>query len=392
MENKANAGKPRREKGTGTIWQKENGTWMGKLDIGKTAEGKRKFKSFSGKTQAEVKRKIREFLAGDNNVDKRKITVEEYIWNWAKLYKHGSIKSSSYDAIEKTIRNHIVPFIGMIQLQQLTSDDIQELLKDLKNKHGYSHSTVKKVYDCLKQMLTHATINDDIVKNPMLLIKPPDKRQFETKEIKFFDRNECALIVEEASRLYKTGKPVYVYADAYILMLNTGIRMGEAIGLEKRDWDQDAKTLHIRRNVQSVFKRDSDGERIGGKELIYNTTKTYSGDRIIPLNKNATEALNRLCSKYPNSKYIIADSKESVVPPERLERTFYRILDNVSIPRTGLHSLRHTFASTLFAKKVDIKTISKLLGHASIQITIDTYIHLFENIDHNAVAQLDNEF
>ena len=89
---------------------------------------------------------------------------------------------------------------------------------------------------------------------------------------------------------------------------------------------------------------------------------------------------------------LIADSKQKVVPPERLERTFYYLLKNVGIEKTGLHSLRHTFASTLFAQKVDIKTISKLLGHASIQITLDTYVHLFEDIDHDAVAQLDDLF
>ena len=168
--------------------------------------------------------------------------------------------------------------------------------------------------------------------------------------------------------------------------------MGEAIGLEKQDWDKEKKTLHIRRNVQSVLKRDADGERAGGKELVYNSTKTYSSDRVLPLNKRATEALERLCAKYPNSPYIICDSKQNLVPPERLERTFYYMLKNIGIEKTGVHSLRHTFASTLFAKKVDIKTISKLLGHANIQITLDTYIHLFENIDHNAVAQLDDEF
>ena len=382
----------RRDNGMGTIYQRENGTWVGKITLGKDQEGKKKYKCFSGKTQAEVKRKIVEFHQGGCKTEIRKISVGEYVWNWAKIYKKGSIRDSSFDAIEKTIKNHIIPEIGMIQLQALTADDIQQLITDMKDKKGYSHSTVKKVYDCLRQVLTHATIKEDIVKNPILLVKMPDKRQFPQKEIRFFNHAECSAIVEETGRTYSNGKPIYVYADAFVLMLNTGIRMGEAIGLEKQDWDREAKTLHIRRNVQSVLKRGADGETVGGKQLVYNTTKTYSSDRVLPLNKRATEALERLCAKYPDCPYIIADSKQKVVPPERLERTFYYLLKNIGIEKTGLHSLRHTFASTLFAQKVDVKTISKLLGHASIQITLDTYIHLFEDIDHDAVAQLDDLF
>ena len=381
----------RRDNGTGTIYQRENGTWVGRIYLGKNAEGKPRYKSLSGKTQAEVKRKIKEYNQGGNKTEIKKISVEEYIWNWARIYKLGNMKDSSYDRIEDTIRKHIVPNIGMIQLQQLSSDDIQKLINKMKES-GYSHSSIKKVYDCLNQVLTHATIKDDIVKNPMLVVNMPDKRQFTKKEIRFFNRQESTLIMEEAVRKYNTGRPIYVYGDAYILMLNTGIRMGEAIGLEKQDWDTEKKTLHIRRNVQSVCKRDENGERLVGRELAYNTTKTYSADRVLPLNKNATEALVRLCEKYPESPYIIADTKQNIVPPERLERTFYYMLKDLGFEKTGVHSLRHTFASTLFAKKVDIKTISKLLGHANIQITLDTYVHLFENIDHDAVAQLDDEF
>ena len=79
-----------------------------------------------------------------------------------------------------------------------------------------------------------------------------------------------------------------------------------------------------------------------------------------------------------------------MVPPERVERTFYYLLNNVGLEREGPHSLRHTFASLLFAKGVDVKTVSTLLGHASIQITLNTYIHLMENVEYDAVAKLDD--
>lgn len=381
----------KRDNGTGTIYPRKNGSWVGKIYLGRDETGKEKFKYLSGKTEGEVKRKIREYNQAGTKIEVKKVSLQEYLYNWLKTFKRGTIKDSSYDTLEKTVRNQIVPYIGLIHLQQITSADIQNLLNDLKEK-GYSYSTVKKAHDCLNEMFEHATIADDISKNPMLLVNMLAQSEFEKKEIRYFTEEECSLIIEESSRQYSTGKLVYQYADAYILMLNTGIRMGEAIGLKKTDWNKNNNTLHIQRNIQSISKRDASGNRIKGKQLVSNTTKTYSGDRILPLNKTATEALERLCEQHPNSEYIICSSKGDIVPPERLERTFYRILKNVGINQAGTHSLRHTFASVLFAKDTDVKTVSELLGHASIQITLNTYIHLIGKPKHNAVAKLDDVF
>lgn len=381
----------KRDNGTGTIYQRTNGSWVGKIYLGRDDSGKEKFKYLSGKTEGEVKRKIREYNQSGSRIETKKISLQEYLYVWLRTFKRGTIKDSSYDTLEKTIRNQIVPYIGLIQLQQVTSTDIQTLLNNLKEK-GYSYSTVKKAHDCLNDMFEHATIADDVSKNPMLLVNMLAKSEFEKKEIRYFTEEECALLIEEASRQYSTGKLVYQYADAYILMLHTGIRLGEAIGIKKADWDKKENTLHIQRNIQSISKRDANGNRVKGKQLVSNTTKTYSGDRILPLNKAATEALERLCAQHPNSEYIVCSSKGEVVPPERLERTFYRVLKNVGISQAGTHSLRHTFASMLFANGTDVKTVSELLGHASIQITLNTYVHLIGKPKYNAVAKLDNIF
>lgn len=384
----ANKASKRREKGTGTIYQRDNGTWVGKIDIGLNENGKRKFKCFSGKTEAEVKRKIREYNKSDNHVDTKRVSVGTYLMDWLMTYKKGTIKPGSLDALEKTIKNHIVPNIGFIQLQSLSSEDVQRLLVRLKDVDGYSHSTVKKVYDCLNAAFTHAILSNDVARNPMSTVKMPDKNLFKTKEIRVFNEKECSLIIEECSREYSTGALVYQYADVYILMMNTGIRLGEAIGIKVSDIDFDNRTIHIRRNLQSVSKRDNDGNRITGKVLVENTTKTYSGNRIIPLNDAALTSLNRLCASADECEYVVHSSSGKPVPPERIERTFYRILRNAGIEKCGTHSLRHTFASMLFANGVDIKTVSELLGHASIQITMNTYVHLIGNTKHAAVDKL----
>lgn len=182
---------------------------------------------------------------------------------------------------------------------------------------------------------------------------------------------------------------MYPYGDAFILALHTGLRMGELIALQKGDVDFEAKKLYVRRNAQVVGKRNVDGSRASGRRTVLSTTKTYSGTRTISLNNIALEAARRLCDSHPESQCAICGVRGGQVTHERFERSFYRVLDNCGLERTGVHSLRHTFASFLFEQGIDIKTISTLLGHASTKITMDTYIHLIQDTGMYAVAALE---
>lgn len=123
----------RREKGTGTIYQRENGTWAGRINEGIGGNGKPKYKYFSGKTEAEVKRKIREYNKSGSKIEIKKISLGTYVNNWLQTYKKNTIKDTSFDTLEKTVRNYVIPRLGGIQLQQLTSDDIQKCLQGLKD-------------------------------------------------------------------------------------------------------------------------------------------------------------------------------------------------------------------------------------------------------------------
>lgn len=285
-------GKPRRERGTGRVYQRGK-KWMGRLDItsdvGLTSDGKRSYKYFSGNSEGEVKRKIREYNKQNYHISSNKVSFSEYAKNWLYVYKKFDLKRSSFDRLENTLNHQVIPYLGLIQLQQISSSDIQKMLIKLQDA-GKSYSTIKKAHDCVQAIMKHALIEGDISKDPMLTVRMPNKAQFEQKEIRIFTREEAAAIVEEVGRTYQNGAPVYPYGKAYILMLNTGLREGELIGLLKEDWDKDAATIHVKRNVQSVKKREG-ADAAGGYELVTNSTKTYSGDRIIHLNQAATKAI-----------------------------------------------------------------------------------------------------
>ena len=386
----------RREKGTGTIY-KHNDRYYGKINLGRKADGSNNIKNFSGKSEADVKKQIREFNLNRDDVEQNDVscmTLEEYISEWLKTYKHPDLKASSYDRLEKTVKTYIIPNLGYIQLSQIGSDDIQEYLNNLsKNDKMLSMSSIKKIYDAMNGCFKHALIKGDISSNPMLLVKIPSKfKELPKKEIRVFSEKEVSLIQEELNRKYSSGTPVYQYGDVFTIMLNTGVRMGEAVGLKWNDYDEDNRQIHVRRNVQIVRKRNRSGDAEQGYRMLEQSTKTYSGNRIIDLNNNANAAIKKFKEKNNKSENIICNSKGEPLSPKQLERTFYRILKNVGIPKTGLHSLRHTFASTMFLHGVDVKTVSKILGHANVSITYNTYIHIIEKQKVDAVKILDNIF
>lgn len=377
----------RRDNGMGTIYQRENGTWVGRIKE-KGKDGKTKYKCFSGKSQAEVKRKIREFNKLTDAIDPTEVSVKTYMDNWLLNAKKGKIKDSSYDRLENTAKHQVIPFLGDFHLSEVSTADIDSVLKTLKE-NGLSYSSVKKAYDCINAMFTYAVKKRDITVNPAALVEMPHKSEFEKKEIRYFTPTEAARIIEECGRLYSTGTPVYPYGDAFVLTMNTGLRIGELLGLQKSDIDFEKREMHIRRNAQIVKNRNADGSRSTGRRLVPSTTKTYSGNRRIALNNTAYEAAERLCRSHPESEYVVRGANGNPIMHERLERSFYRVLRNCDIEPTGLHALRHTFASMLFANGTDIKTISTLLGHSSVKITIDTYVHLLQDTGREAVAQLE---
>ena len=114
----------RREKGTGTIIKTETG-YKGKIDIGRGPDGKRKFKCFSGKTEAEVKRKIREYNKSGAPTNPQQILLKDYLMSWLVNIKRISLKPSSYDRLESTALNQVIPRMGTFKISEITPEDIR---------------------------------------------------------------------------------------------------------------------------------------------------------------------------------------------------------------------------------------------------------------------------
>lgn len=151
----------RREKGTGTIYQRENGTWARRMNLGRGGDGKIKYKCVSGKTEAEVKRKIREYCKNGCPQNTAQVILEDYLLSWLVNVKRISLKPSSYDRLEATALKQVIPRIGSFKITGITPEDIGAMLTEIKDE-GLSYSTVKKAFDCVNAVLTYAFNKRDI--------------------------------------------------------------------------------------------------------------------------------------------------------------------------------------------------------------------------------------
>ncbi len=388
MENNSTKS-PRRPKGMGSIQKKSNGSYLGKLRI----TGYDTF-YYTGKTEKEVQKKLNEFksMTEREEIIPRKQTVNSYITNWLTTVKKPSMKPASYDRLERTFEKQIKDTrVGRSQLGTLSSMEIQTLLNSYTK--TLSYSTIKKVHGLLNSCFRYAVAVRDISYNPVdgVFLPKEENLTIRTKSIQIMPESDLQRLEESVNSTYSNGQPRYQYAAAYVLIANTGLRSGEALALT---WDKVnlfARTITVSQNASRVKRRG--GESIKGSEQIITTTKTKSGIRQIPLNQKALSALEQLkrqqeC-KHIQTDFVIATSNGNMV----VQNSFYRIFQNMQkslgITPIPIHALRHTFASNLINAGVDIKVVSQLLGHSSVKITYDTYVHTDLSRAFSAVTKLE---
>lgn len=378
----------KKDNGFGSIRQRKDGLWEARLQIGTLPNGKPNRKSVYGKTETEVKRKLRQLLKNGEEylLNKKKQSFGEYILVWLETFKKIKLKPSSYDRLETTIKCHIIPANGYIQIHALTSLDIQRHINKMQE-DGYSFSTIKKVYLAYNACLKAALYDDVISKNPCYTVTLPNEDELESKEIKILSAEEQERFIREAKRKYRNGKNIYRLGYAFILVLNTGIRLGELLAIRWDKIDFERRIMTVNSSCKMVKNRNKKDE---SKNYVMNegSTKSKSGNRKIPLNDDALDALYEMKKVTGNFNYVMTTSKGKIITPRSITNTIECIYANSDNEKDALHKLRHTFASNLFRRGVDIKIISKFLGHSNVSITYNIYIHIIEELEFEAVEKL----
>ena len=354
-----------------------SGKWISQVKIGYYENGRPKYKRFKSDTKKEALQRLDEysFLEGESN-----ISTAEYIKQYINIYKKNKIKASSLTRDYGILENQISPRIGDYAIEELTSSIIQSELINKLVDEKYSHSTIHKAYTLLNEALKKAVLENRLSKNPCVGVNMPSQKSIKPKEIEILTEDEIREFLKVAN--------IQKYANglAISLIVYTGLRCGELCALKWSDIDFENRIITVQRNISVSEVTDENGDKKRIVEL-QDGTKTRL-KRTVPLNDKAIEILNKIKAK-SKSDFVI-QTRSKVPDTSQIAKTYNSMIAYAGIEgRTGIHTLRHTFASVLIKKGVDIKVISEILGHSSVSFTYKTYIHLFPEQKTNALDLID---
>lgn len=366
----------RRANNEGTICQRKDGRWCAAITM---PNGKRKW--FYGKEQRDVLSKLteaRSLLQRNMLPEPSRITFGQWLDSW--LVNHSKIENrpKTYENYEMFVCVHIKPDLGDILLQRLTTSDIQRFYnRKLKSgradgkKGGLSPRSIHIMHNIINQALKQALLEGKVYRNTVVgCTLPPQKK----KEAVVFTPEQQSKFVEAAEN-DRLGA-------AFLLLLATGMRRGEVLGLHWDDVDLEKGTIYIHQQLLQV-KRD------GKYVLELLEPKSAKSNRVIPINEETVDLLKHHKSQQEaDSDLVFCTEDGKPLHPSNFNRAFKKLLKDNKLPKVKLHTLRHTFATRAFEEGVDPKIVQEILGHAQESTTRGIYTHVLDRLKKEAMDKI----
>ena len=296
---------------------------------------------------------------------KNKILYKDWIWEWLS-FKKDYIKESTYANYSNIITNHIVPELGNYLLNKLNNKIIQNFLLDkskngrLDNTGGLSSKTIRDITAIIKSSLKSA-FKENLIPNLSLdFIYPKITQKDKIYTLSKQSQESLTNYILENQSIKTLG---------ILLTLYSGIRIGELCALQWKDIDFKNNILHINKTLQRVYINDTE---IHFSKIVITEPKTHNAERDIPISK---EFANELKKYKTEPEHYLLSCSNKWIEPRTYRRFFERISKKANIEKINFHGLRHTFATNCIKLGIDYKTVSELLGHATVNITLNLYVH-----------------
>lgn len=337
------------------IYLRKDGRWEGRIPK-PTENGIRKYKSFFGYSREDVIHKIKKYM--EINMQKSKVSVSfEFVFEeWFLSVKY-RIKESSSANYRMKADKHILPIFGDKSIIDLKENLVYEFIEQ-KRSEKLSDRYIADMVTLMRSVCRYAARKYSI-QNPM-------------SDVRIFKKNPAEVRVLEKEEHHKLNKYVTKQHNrsnlGILLAMTTGIRIGELCALKWEDIDLEKRILTVRKTIQRIQCKD--GKR--KTKLIITEPKSKSSKREIPLPDSIVSYLSEFTGK--SERYVLSGD-EKPVEPRTMQNRFARILHNVNLPSVHFHSLRHYFASDCIRLGFDVKSLSELLGHGSVEITLNRYVH-----------------
>lgn len=362
------------------IYKRKDGRWEGRYIKSRTVEGKAVYGSVYASNYIDVKNKLVKvkfniLFENDSDLITYSGTITDWLIYWLENIGIYHIKRTTYSNYIRFIRTLKILPLGKKQLIKISSNDVQNYVYYLQEK-GLSAGSIKNMINFLKRAFKEAIDVNYITKNPCNNLKLPKVSINQVSALTIVEQQRLeAIVIEEDS------------CSPVLLALYSGMRIGEISGLKWEDIDFNNQFIHVKRTVSRVVSTNESKSRT---QLIIDTPKSTYSKRIIPLSDNLKHYLENM-KKKSESEFVVGKNKE-FMDPRLITYRFKKSLVKAGIKDIRFHSLRHTFATRCLENGVDIASLSKLLGHQSVKMTLDTYSDSMMSNRIVAIKKLDEHF
>lgn len=351
------------------IHKRKDGRWEGRYKKGRKPNGTIQYGSIYGKSYREVKKKLTNLPTESPQIklsQNRERIFGEILTLWMENNQI-RLKGGTINKYQNLIDAHIMPELGGVKLSALDSTRINGFLTQkmlsgrLDHTGGLSSSYVRSIMLIISSAMKYAVEEQMCLPLKTPICKPSSVK----KDLSVLSR-------DEQKQLEK-----YLLLDldptkaGIFISLHTGLRIGEICALSWEDVDFQNHVLRVRHTIARV--RNTDTCSTNSTCLIIDAPKTPASTRDIPISSALLPILTTI-SEQSTSKYVISDS-DKFLSPRTYEYRYHKLLEKCGISSVNYHVLRHTFATRCIEAGVDVKSLSEILGHANVGVTLNTYVH-----------------
>ena len=360
------------------IYKRKDGRWEGRY-IKEYINSKAKYASVYAQSYLEVKNKLafaKSAFKTENNTRYKLFKI--YADKWLAEMKP-QIKHSSYVKYNNIVNNHIIETLGDSKMSDITTDIMRDFIKkklqegNKKTRSGLSAKTVTDIVSVVKLILNYAKTFGET-----------NLCDFKQLSIKKAEMSENNMSKEVQNRLVKYLLKDTDYTKLGILLcLYTGIRIGELCALRLEDILIQEKTMRITKTMQRLQTLSNVDSKT---KIVITTPKSISSQREIPLPDFLIKII--VGFNYNTKDYILTGANNRYIEPRTLEYRFKSILKRCGLENYRFHQLRHRFATQCIELGFDVKCLSEILGHSSVNITLNRYVHSTMELKKNNMEKL----
>lgn len=344
------------------LYQRADGRYYARFRI---RNGHRLEKGFPKLAEAKAWRAEQMYKEAHGNVAmSNRVTMDAW-FDYIMTVKSENLHKSSIDEYKNRYRRYIKDNIGNMLLDEIRPPHCQLIVSDLQKKGHYS--TAKAVWVLLAVIFNYAVDSEMLEKSPMTNAVQYNKKKSRPKETKILNTDEQEKLIEYMKSIDSA------YITHFCFILQTGLRLGELIGLKWEDVDWTNRTIHIQRSTKYDF---------GNKCFVDGPPKYEASDRIIPLTEEAYSILKQR-RKIDNGRIISMQCRDYVFLNRHgkmsdhgiYEKALLHYCERAGITRVTPHGLRHTFATRCIEAGILPKNLQKIMGHERITMTMELYVH-----------------